>query len=70
MHEYVWLYWFWVFFYVYVIHRVVIKIRQLFLRPATSMTSTLLKSGVGANDCKCSWDQQLNVLSEARRSSK
>jgi hypothetical protein len=49
-------------------HHVVIKIRYLFLRPAACMTSTLLETGVGANDCKCSRDQQLNVPSEARRS--
>jgi hypothetical protein len=30
----------------------------------------LLETGVGANDCKCSRDQQLNVASEARRSSR
>jgi hypothetical protein len=34
------------------------------------LTSTLLKTGVGANDCKCSRDQRLNVPSEARRSSR
>jgi hypothetical protein len=43
----------------------VIKIRQLFLRPSACLT-TLLETGVGANDCKCSRDQQLNLPSEAR----
>jgi hypothetical protein len=33
------------------------------------LTSILLEIGVDANDCKCSWDQRLNVPSEARRSS-
>jgi hypothetical protein len=47
-------------------HHVVIKIRHLFLRPAACLTSTLLETKVGANDCKCSRDQQLNVPSEAR----
>jgi hypothetical protein len=51
-------------------HRVVIKIRHLYLRPAACLTSTLLETGLDANDCKCSRDQQLNVLSEARRSSR
>jgi hypothetical protein len=46
-------------------HDVVIKIRQLFLRPAACLTSTLLETGVGANDCKCSQDQRLNVPSKA-----
>jgi hypothetical protein len=52
------------------IHHIVIKIQQLVLRPAACLTSSLLEIGVGANDCKCSRDQQLNVPSEARRSSK
>jgi hypothetical protein len=47
-------------------HHVVIKIRHLFLRMAACLTSTLLETGVDANDCKCSRDQQLNVPSEAR----
>jgi hypothetical protein len=37
------------------------------------LTSTLLETGVGANDYKCSRErlnEQLNVSSEARRSSK
>jgi hypothetical protein len=34
------------------------------------MTSTLLETGVGANDCKSNRDQRLNVPSEARRSSR
>jgi hypothetical protein len=34
----------------YVFHHVVIKIRQLFLRPAACLTPTLLETGVGAND--------------------
>jgi hypothetical protein len=41
----------------HVFHHVVIKIRQLFLRPATCLTSTLLETGVGANDCKCNRDR-------------
>jgi hypothetical protein len=52
------------------IHHVVIKIRSLFLRPAACLTSTLLETGVDANDCKYSRDQQLTVPSEARRSSR
>jgi hypothetical protein len=40
----------------HVFHHVVIKIRQLFLRRAACMTSTLHETGVGANDCKCSRD--------------
>jgi hypothetical protein len=50
-------------------YHVVIKIRQLFLRLAACLTSTLLETGVGANDCKCNRDQRLNVPSEARMSS-
>jgi hypothetical protein len=46
------------------------KIRQFFLRPAAYLTSTLLETGVGANDCKCNRDQRLSVPSEARRSSR
>jgi hypothetical protein len=42
-------------------HHVVIKIRRLFLRPTACLTSTLLETGVDANDCKCNRDQQLNV---------
>jgi hypothetical protein len=45
----------------------VIKIQQLFLRPAACLTPTLLESRVGTNDCKCSRDQRLNVPSVARR---
>jgi hypothetical protein len=45
----------------HVFHHVVIKIRQLFLRPSFCLTSTLLETGVGANDCKCSWDQRPNT---------
>jgi hypothetical protein len=41
------------------------KIRQLFLRPAACLTSTLLETGVDANDFKFSRDQQLNVPSKA-----
>jgi hypothetical protein len=51
-------------------HHVVIKIRQLFLRPTACLTSTLLETGVDTNDCKYSRDQQLNVPSDARRSSR
>jgi hypothetical protein len=49
----------------HVFHHVVINIRQLFLRPAACLTSPLLETGVGANDCKCNRDV-LNVPSEAR----
>jgi hypothetical protein len=52
----------------HVFHYVVIKIRQLFLRSAACLTSTLLESGMDANDC--SRVQQLNVPSEARSSSR
>jgi hypothetical protein len=48
----------------HVFHHVVIKIRQLFLRPATCLMSTLLETGVGANDYKCNRDQRLNVYSK------
>jgi hypothetical protein len=41
-------------------------IRHLFLQPAACLTSTLLETGVDANDCKYSRDQQRNVPSEAR----
>jgi hypothetical protein len=44
----------------HVFNHVVIKIRQLFLRLAACLTSTLLETGVDANDCKCSRDQRLN----------
>jgi hypothetical protein len=33
------------------------------------LLSTLLETGVGANNCKCSRDQRLNVPFEAQRSS-
>jgi hypothetical protein len=46
---------------------VVIRIRQLFYN---YLTSTLLETGVGANDCKCNQDQRLNMPSEALRSSR
>jgi hypothetical protein len=49
-------------------HHVVIKIRQLL--HAACLTSTFLDTGMNANDCKCSRDQKLNVLSEARRNSR
>jgi hypothetical protein len=45
---------------------VVIKIRQLFLRSAC--LRSVLETGVGVNDCKCSRNQQLDMPSEARRS--
>jgi hypothetical protein len=51
------------------LNHVVIKIRHLFLRPAACLTSTLLETGVEAN-CIWSRDQQLNVPSQARRSSR
>jgi hypothetical protein len=35
----------------------VIKIRQLFLRPAACLMSTLLETAVGANDRKYSREQ-------------
>jgi hypothetical protein len=44
----------------HVFHHVVIKIRFF---TTGRLTSTLLETGVGANDCKCNWDQQLNVHS-------
>jgi hypothetical protein len=44
----------------YVFHHVVIKTRQLFLRP-TAAPSTLLETGLGAHNCK--YYQQLNVPS-------
>jgi hypothetical protein len=48
----------------------VIKIWQLFLRLTTCLTSTLLETGVGANDCKiCCQDQRLNKTFKARWSS-
>jgi hypothetical protein len=47
-------------------HHVVIKIRQLFLRQAACLTTPFLETGAGANDCKCSRDQRLNVSSEER----
>jgi hypothetical protein len=50
-----------------IFNHVVIKIRQLFIRPAAYLTSTPLETGVDANDCKCR-GQRLNVSSEARRS--
>jgi CRISPR-associated Cas5-like protein len=37
-------------------------IRQLFLRPAACLTSTLFETGVDVNDCKCSRDQRLSLL--------
>jgi hypothetical protein len=46
------------------------KDSAIILLPASCLTSNLLKIGVGAKDCKCRWDQQFNVLSEARRSSR
>jgi hypothetical protein len=39
------------------------KDSAIFLRPAACLTSTLLENGVGANDCKCSRDQLLDVRS-------
>jgi hypothetical protein len=51
-------------------HHVVLKIRQLFLRPAACLTSTLPETIAGDDDCKCSQDQRLNVPSESWRSSK
>jgi hypothetical protein len=51
----------------HVFNHVVIKIRQLFLRPAACLTSTLVETVVSANDWKCNRDQRLNVLSEAQR---
>jgi hypothetical protein len=60
-------------------HHVVIKIRQLFLRPAATSTylptylpcqPTYLETGVSTNDCKCSRKQRLNMPSETQRSSR
>jgi hypothetical protein len=42
---------------------------NLVLRP-TSLTSTILWNGVGANDCICNQDQLVNMPSEALRSSR
>jgi hypothetical protein len=55
--------------YTHVFHHVMIKIPELFLRPVACLTSSLLETGVGANDCKCNQEQRLNVPSKARRSS-
>jgi serine/threonine protein kinase len=44
----------------HVFHHIVIKIHQLFLSPAACLMPTLFETGVSANDCKCSRDQQLN----------
>jgi hypothetical protein len=52
----------------HVFHHVVIKIRQLFLRPAACLTSTLLETGVCANDCKLR-DQQLALTARPSSSS-
>jgi hypothetical protein len=41
-------------------YHVVIKIRQLFVRPAACLTSTLLETGVGANDCKST--EELEII--------
>jgi hypothetical protein len=38
------------------------KFGNNFLRTAACLTSTLLGNGIGANDCKCSRDQQVSVL--------
>jgi hypothetical protein len=46
------------------------KDSAFFLRPAACLTSTLLETGVDANDCKYNRDQELNVLSEVRKSSR
>jgi hypothetical protein len=46
----------------HVFYHVVIKIRQLFLRPAACLTSTLLEIGVGANHCKCNRENGLTCL--------
>jgi hypothetical protein len=43
------------------------KIQQLFERPFACLTSTLLETGVSANNCKCSQDQQFNMPSEERK---
>jgi hypothetical protein len=50
----------------HVFHHVVIKIRQLYLRPAACLTLTLLETGVDANNCICSQDQRFNMPSESR----
>jgi hypothetical protein len=45
----------------HVFHHVVIKIQQLFLRSAACLTTIRLEIEVGANDWKCSRDQQLSL---------
>jgi hypothetical protein len=45
----------------HVFYHVVIKIRQLYLRPAASLTPNLRKTGVGANDCNCNRDKNEKV---------
>jgi hypothetical protein len=37
------------------------KDSAIIFTPAACLTSTLLETGMGARDCKCSRDQQLNV---------
>jgi hypothetical protein len=53
----------------HIFHRVVID-SAILLRHAAFLTLPLLENVVGANDCKCSLDQQLNVPSEAWKSSR
>jgi hypothetical protein len=43
-------------------HHIVIKIRHIDLRPAACLTSTLLETGVDANDCNCSRANSLTCL--------
>jgi hypothetical protein len=75
VHKDVFLFWIWVFK-MYLLptliplsrvgstcfHHVVIKIRQLFLHPAAFLTSTLLKTEAGANDCKFNDTKGLTYL--------
>jgi hypothetical protein len=46
------------------------KDSAIILRSVACLTSSLLETGMGANDCTCNRDQRLNVPSEARRSSR
>jgi hypothetical protein len=41
---------------------------KMLIHASLERSPSFIGNIVGANDCKCSWDQGLNVLSEARRS--
>jgi hypothetical protein len=43
---------------------VCVECKYFIYRLAACLYSILLETGVGANDCKCSWNQQLNMPSE------